>query len=147
MAKGDLPRARKASTLLAEISATRAADHNPIPATASPGYPNAIISQLRWYKQYVRSQGKTISLACRQAGISNQSYFRWRKEYGGLDLEKENARLKRLVADLSLEKQVLKDIASGNVLRRSLSALAGAHKHRHGNQNCSVPLPVPAAAS
>jgi transposase-like protein len=70
------------------------------------------------------AQGKSISLACREAGISDQSYFRWRKEYGGLDLdharrmkdlEKENARLKRLVADLSIEKQVLKDIAEGNL--------------------------------
>ena len=52
------------------------------------------------------------------------SYYRWRKEYGGLeidqakrmkDLERENVRLKRLVADLSLEKQVLKDVASGNL--------------------------------
>ena len=69
-------------------------------------------------------QGKSAQLACREAGISEQSYYRWRKEYGGLqleqakrmkDLEKENARLKRLVADLSLEKQVLKDIASGNL--------------------------------
>ena len=56
-------------------------------------------------------------------GITDQ-FYRWRKEYGGLDLdqarrmkdlEKENARLKRLVADLSLEKQVLKDISSGNL--------------------------------
>ena len=70
------------------------------------------------------SQGKSASIACRDAGISQQSYYRWRKEYGGLeldqarrmkDLEKENARLKRLVADLSLDKQVLKDIASGNL--------------------------------
>lgn len=70
------------------------------------------------------TQGKSISIACRDAGISDQSYFRWRKEYGGLDLdqarkmkdlEKENARLKRLVADLSLEKQILKDISSGNL--------------------------------
>ena len=70
------------------------------------------------------AQGKTISIACREAGISDQSYFRWRKEYGGLDvdqarkmkdLEKENVRLKRLVADLSLEKQILKDISSGNL--------------------------------
>ena len=53
-------------------------------------------------------QGKSIGIACREAGISDQSYFRWRKEYGGLDLdqarrmkdlEKENSRLKRLVAD------------------------------------------------
>jgi transposase-like protein len=70
------------------------------------------------------AQGKSISIACREAGISDQSYFRWRKEYGGLeldqarrmkDLEKENTRLKRLVADLSIEKQVLKDIAEGNL--------------------------------
>ena len=70
------------------------------------------------------SQGKSAPIACRDAGISQQSYCRWRKEYGGLeldqarrlkDLEKENARLKRLVADLSLDKQVLKDIASGNL--------------------------------
>jgi len=69
-------------------------------------------------------QSKSTAIACREAGISEQSYYRWRKEYGGLqleqakrmkDLEKENVRLKRLVADLSLEKQVLKDIASGNL--------------------------------
>ena len=56
--------------------------------------------------------------------ISEQSYYRWRKEYGGLgvekakrlkELEKENARLRRLVADLALEKQILKDIAQGNL--------------------------------
>ena len=70
------------------------------------------------------SQGKAAPVACREAGISQQSYYRWRKEYGGLelyqakrmkDLERENVRLKRLVADLSLEKQVLKDVASGNL--------------------------------
>ncbi len=70
------------------------------------------------------STGRSTQMACREAGISEQSYYRWRKEYGGLkieqakrmkDLEKENSRLKRLVADLSLEKQVLKDIASGNL--------------------------------
>ena len=64
-----------------------------------------------------------MALACKDAGVSQQSYYRWRKEYGGLeidqakrmkDLERENTRLKRLVADLSVEKQVLKDIASGN---------------------------------
>ena len=70
------------------------------------------------------SQGKAAPVACREAGISRQSYYRWRKEYGGLeldqakrmkDLERETVRLKRLVADLSLEKQVLKDVASGNL--------------------------------
>ena len=70
------------------------------------------------------AQGKSLALACRDAEISEQSYYRWRKEYGGLkvdqakkmkDLERENARLRRLVADLSLEKQVLADVASGNL--------------------------------
>jgi putative transposase len=70
------------------------------------------------------AQGKPTLVACRDAGISLQSYYRWRKEYGGLeidqarrmkDLDRENVRLRRLVADLSLEKQVLKDVASGNL--------------------------------
>jgi putative transposase len=70
------------------------------------------------------SQGKAAPVACREAGMSQQSYYRWRKEYGGLeldqakrmkDLERENIHLKRLVADLLLEKQVLKDVASGNL--------------------------------
>ena len=70
------------------------------------------------------AQGKSLALACKEAEISEQSYYRWRKEYGGLqvdqarkmmELERENARLRRLVADLSLEKQVLADVASGNV--------------------------------
>ena len=62
--------------------------------------------------------------SAKEAEISEQSYYRWRKEYGGLqidqarrmkDLERENARLRRLVADLSLEKQVLADVAAGNL--------------------------------
>ena len=74
--------------------------------------------------EVLTSQGKAAAVACREAGISQQSYYRWRKEYGGLevdqarrmkDLERENVRLKRLVADLSLEKQILKDVASGNL--------------------------------
>lgn len=74
--------------------------------------------------EVLMSRGKAAPVACREAGISQQSYYRWRKEYGGLELdqakrmkelERENVRLKRLVADLSLEKQVLKDVASGNL--------------------------------
>lgn len=85
--------------------------------------PEQIVTLLRQI-EVATAQGKSISIACREAGISDQSYFRWRKEYGGLDLdqakkmkalERENAHLKCLVADLSLEKQVLKDIASGNL--------------------------------
>lgn len=72
--------------------------------------------------EVLMAQGKSALEAYRDAGISQQSFYRRRKEYGGLeidqakrmkDLERENVRLKRLVADLSLEKQVLKDIASG----------------------------------
>jgi putative transposase len=82
-----------------------------------------IIAKLRQIEVQL-AQGKSIALACKDAAISEQSYFRWRKEYGGLqieqarplkDLERENARLRRLVADLSLEKQILKDVASGNL--------------------------------
>ena len=69
------------------------------------------------------NQGMDIVQACRQAGISDQSYYRWRKEYGGMkidqakrykELEQENARLKRLVADLSLDNAMLKEIGKGN---------------------------------
>jgi putative transposase len=69
------------------------------------------------------SQGKTVPLACKEAGIVDQTYYRWRKEYGGLqleqakklkDLQKENAQLKRALATLTLGKQILKDIAEGN---------------------------------
>jgi putative transposase len=67
--------------------------------------------------------GKANPQACREAGITEQTYYRWRKEYGGLkldqarrlkELETENTRLKRVVAELSLEKQILKDVAAGN---------------------------------
>jgi putative transposase len=69
------------------------------------------------------ANGKTTPQVCKEAEITVQTYYRWRKEYGGLkldqakrlkELEKENAKLKRVVAELSLEKQVLKDIAEGN---------------------------------
>ena len=69
------------------------------------------------------ANGKTTPQACKDAEVTEQTYYRWRKEYGGLkldqaqrlkELEKENARLKRVVADLALEKQVLRDVAQGN---------------------------------
>jgi transposase-like protein len=69
------------------------------------------------------SQGKTVPLACKEAGIVDQTFYRWRREYGGLqleqakklkDLQKEKAQLRRAIADLTVEKQVLKDIAQGN---------------------------------
>ncbi len=70
------------------------------------------------------ANGKPTPQACKEAEITIQTYYRWRKEYGGLklnqakrmkELERENAKLKRLVAELSLEKQILKDVASGNL--------------------------------
>jgi len=69
------------------------------------------------------ANGKTTPQACKKAEITVQTFYRWRKEFGGLkldqakrlkELEKENSKLKRLVAELSREKQVLKDIAEGN---------------------------------
>lgn len=68
------------------------------------------------------SQGRTLGEAARQIGVSEQTYYRWRKQYGGMttsdakrlkELEKENARLKKLVADLSLDNAILKDISEG----------------------------------
>ncbi len=69
------------------------------------------------------NQGIPIAEASRNIGITEQTYYRWRKEYGGLrieqarklkSLEKENARLKKLVADLSLDNAILKEAAEGN---------------------------------
>ncbi len=85
--------------------------------------PEQIVVMLRQIEVQL-AQGRSLALACKEAGISEQSYYRWRKEYGGVaveqarrlkELERENARLRRLVADLSLEKQVLKDVAQGNL--------------------------------
>lgn len=68
-------------------------------------------------------QGSTIAEAVRQAEITEQTYYRWRKEYGGMstsdakklkELEKENSRLKKLVADLSLSNAILRDVNSKN---------------------------------
>ena len=73
--------------------------------------------------EVLRGQGKTIGEAVRQIGVSEQTYYRWRKKYGGMnisearkyrELEKENARLKKLVADLSLDNAILKDVAEEN---------------------------------
>jgi putative transposase len=69
------------------------------------------------------ANGRTLPQGCKEMEIVEQTYYRWRREYGGLkvdqarrlrELEQENAKLKRLVSGLSLEKLVLKDIASGN---------------------------------
>jgi putative transposase len=69
------------------------------------------------------AKGLTVAQACKKIGVTEQTYYRWRKEYGGIrmdqakrmkDLEKENARLKRLLADAELDKAILREAASGN---------------------------------
>ena len=84
--------------------------------------PEQVVNLLRQIEVAVANR-KTTALACKEAGIVEQTYFRWRKEYGGLqvdqakrlkELEQENSKLKRLVAELSLDKQILQDIARGN---------------------------------
>ena len=84
--------------------------------------PEQIIRKLRETEVYI-GEGMTAREAARQIGVTEQTYYRWRKEYGGMrteqvkrlkDLEKENARLKKLVANLSLDNEILKEVASGN---------------------------------
>ena len=83
--------------------------------------PEQIVTKLRKV-EVLCAQGSTIGEAVRQIGVSEQTYYKWRKQYGGMstpdvkrlkELEKENARLKKLVADLSLDNAILKDINSG----------------------------------
>ncbi len=90
------------------------------------------------------ANGKTTPQACKEAEITEQTYYRWRKEYGGLkldqakrlkELEKENGKLKRLVAELSLEKQILKDVAAGKLL--SPERRRGAVRHARENYRMS----------
>ena len=85
--------------------------------------PEQVVNLLRQI-EVETANGKTTPQACRDAQITVQTYYRWRKEFGGLkldqakrlkELEKENSRLKWLVAELSVEKQVLRDVAQGNL--------------------------------
>ncbi len=84
--------------------------------------PEEIVSKLRQV-DVLTSQGKTVAEAIRSIGLTEVTYYRWRQEYGGLksdqvkrlkDLEQENARLRKAVSDLTLEKLILKEAASGN---------------------------------
>ena len=85
--------------------------------------PEQLINSLR-EAEVLMSQGSTAGEAARHLGITEQTYYRWRKEYGGMrinqakrlkELDKENGRLKKLVADLSLDNAILKDVAEGNL--------------------------------
>jgi transposase-like protein len=84
--------------------------------------PEQVLNKLRQVEVAVAG-GKSVGQAVRDIGVTDHTYYRWRREYGGLDLdqakrlkklEQENARLKRTIADLALDKQILKDAAEGN---------------------------------
>ena len=87
------------------------------------GYsPEQIIHKLR-EAEVLLSQGVTVGEVCRKIGVTDVTYYRWRKEYGGMrvdqarrlkELEQENARLKKVVADFALDNAILKEAARGN---------------------------------
>jgi transposase-like protein len=88
--------------------------------------PEQIIAKLR-EAEIALSKGQSIAQIVRKLGITEQTYYRWRKEYGGLradqakrlkQLEQENARLKKVVADLTLDNAILKEVADPNFFRR-----------------------------
>jgi putative transposase len=85
--------------------------------------PEQIIRMLQ-EAEVIQSIGSTVIKACRKLGISEQTFYRWRKDYGGMrvdqakrlkELEKENARLKKIVAELFLDNDILKEAARGNL--------------------------------
>ena len=90
---------------------------------AKKGYsPEQIINKLR-EAEILLNQGATISAATKKIGVSEYTYYRWRKQYGGMgvdqarrlkELEQENSRLKKIVADLSLDNAILKEVSRGN---------------------------------
>ena len=84
--------------------------------------PELIINKLR-EAEILLNQGANVGEASRKIGVTEQTYYRWRKEYGGMrieqakrlkELEKENTRLKKLVADISLDNAILKEASEGN---------------------------------
>ena len=84
--------------------------------------PEQVINKLR-EAEVAMAQGSTVGEASRQIGVTQQTFYRWRNEYGGLridqvkrlkQLESENTRLKRAIADLTLDTQILKEVSEGN---------------------------------
>ncbi len=84
--------------------------------------PEQIINKLR-EAEVLLSQGSSVAAICKKIGVTDQTYYRWRKEYGGMrvdqakrlkELELENSRLKKLVAEISLDNAILKEAARGN---------------------------------
>ncbi len=79
-----------------------------------------IIAKLR-EAEVEQARGQTVAQSCKKIGVTEQTYYRWRKEYGRVDqakrfkeLERENSRLKNLVAEQALDITILKEVASGN---------------------------------
>ena len=84
--------------------------------------PEQIINKLR-EAEVILSQGNAIGVTCKKIGVSDVTYYRWRKEYGGMrvdqahrlkELEQQNSRLKKVIADLVLDNSILKEAARGN---------------------------------
>jgi putative transposase len=101
--------------------------------------PEQIIAKLRQI-EVLTGQGQPVAQAVRAAGISEQSYYRWRKEYGGLrlesdkrrkNLEKINQRLKKLLAELFLDKAVLEVVVKGRLLSPELRAVSPYERQYH----------------
>jgi len=87
-----------------------------------PNTPEQIINKLR-EAEIMLSQGATVAVVSKKIGVSDYTYYRWRKEYGGMrveqahrlkELEQENSRLKKVVAELVLDNSILKEAARGN---------------------------------
>ena len=85
-------------------------------------YCDQVLNKLREV-ELLLNQGATIAVVSKKIGVSDHTYYRWRKEYGGMrvdqarrlkELEQENSRLKKLVADLSLDNAILKEVSRGN---------------------------------
>ncbi len=120
--------------------------------------PEEIIGKLREV-EIVLGQGGTTAEACRRIAVSEQTYYRWRKEYGGLktdqarrmkDLEKENARLRRAISDLTLDKLILQEARRETSEPRPAPALhrpgpGGAGRVRAARVPRARPAPVDAA--
>ncbi len=101
--------------------------------------PEQIVTMLRQIEVGI-ANGRTTPQACKEAEITIQTFYRWRKEYGGLkmdqakrmkELEKENGKLKRLVAERALDKQILKDIAEGHSRYAMKHPLTISDKYRY----------------
>ena len=108
--------------------------------------PEEIVSKLRQV-EVLQGQGMTVAEAVRQIGVTQQTFYRWRKLYGGMqrpqlarlkELEKENQRLRRAVSDLTLDKLILSEAAKGNFIRplssdqwrKMVSSFASSQVHR-----------------